>query len=632
MPPEKEEVVHDDDALPVTASVPTLVLPEHAPVPAGHDDDDKMVLIRLDAAEESLFETLIKAANAFEEGTITLPNQIPHHIHIRVAGGWVRDKLLQKHTHDVDIAIDSISGVEFATLVQLYLQQQEQTCAATTTTTTTTGNVVSHSSRIGVIAANPSQSKHLETATMMVADIEVDFCNLRSQEIYESHSRIPTTLLFGTPREDAMRRDFTVNALFFNLRTLSVEDFTGRGLRDLQLGILETPLDPHTTFHDDPLRVLRAIRFAVRYNMTFHPQLEQACKCSQVHETLRVKVSRERVGKELEACLSGKSAKPQQALETIASLGLADSIFCLPPSNNSKNKNRTHVLQGSILGHVWIEQNATQLISMGWQEAGRIMHLLPPVLEAYNLQVKTSSSTILLSTQLDLRLVHLGTFLSPFRLLHYREKPGRSSKDVLAVTYMIRESIKFKNKDTNGITTIMETVDAMKEFLTYAAASSASSSAAGITRLDVGLLLRKTKELWVTCLLVATVLNSHETGQLQIDAFHSFFHTIVVNYQLDECWNMRPLLNGKQVIESLQLPQGPLVQTYLEEQMRWMLVNPNGTREECEQFLQQRRHEETTMEQQRQPASTPLPVDTVPRHVSKKMTLESSNGRRTSFP
>jgi tRNA nucleotidyltransferase (CCA-adding enzyme) len=566
-----------DDVVP-SASVPTLVLPENAPFINRNDTD--VVIIRLDSAEESLFETLIKAANAFEQGTITLPNQYPHHINIRVAGGWVRDKLLQKHTHDVDIAIDSISGVDFATIVQLYLKQQALDVH-----------------RMGVIAANPSQSKHLETATMIVADMEVDFCNLRSQEIYESHSRIPTTS-FGTPLEDAQRRDFTVNALYFNLRTHQVEDWTKRGLRDLKSNILETPLDPNTTFHDDPLRVLRAIRFAVRYDMKFHPQLEEACKCAQVHETLRVKVSRERVGKELEACLSGKSAKPQQALETIASLGLADSVFCLPLA----------ALQGSILGHAWMEQNETQLVTMGWQEAGRIIHLLPPVLQAY-LQVKSN-----ISTQLDLRLVHLGTFLSPFRHLHYKEKPGRASKDLLAVAYMVRESIKFKNKDTNGITTIMESVDTMREFLTCAAPA--------ITRLDVGLLLRKAKELWVTCLLVATVLHSHETGKLQIEAFLLLYRTIAVDLQLDECWNMHPLLNGRQVIESLQLPQGPLVHKYLEEQMRWMLANPNGTRDECEQFLLRRYQEET----ERQVA-----VDTVP-HVSKKMTVESNNGGRTSFP
>ena len=286
-------------------------------------------------------------------------NHSPHVIDIRVAGGWVRDKLLGRHTHDVDIAIDSVSGVEFATIVQSYLQQ--------------TSPEEVH--RMGVIAANPSQSKHLETATMRVYTIDVDFCNLRSQEVYEAHSRIPTTQ-FGTPLEDAQRRDFTINALFFNLRTHQVEDWTGRGLINLKQGLLVTPLCPTTTFHDDPLRVLRAIRFAVRYNMKLDDALEEACRDAQVHETLHVKISRERVGKELEAMLSGKSAKPQEALETIGRLGLADSVFCLPDESDGP-------IQGRILGQAWNEKDATRLEAMGWDEACQCIPLLPPVLEAF---------------------------------------------------------------------------------------------------------------------------------------------------------------------------------------------------------------------------------------------------------
>eukprot|EP00544_Gedaniella_sp_CCMP2646_P014698 CAMPEP_0202502358 /NCGR_PEP_ID=MMETSP1361-20130828/38751_1 /ASSEMBLY_ACC=CAM_ASM_000849 /TAXON_ID=210615 /ORGANISM="Staurosira complex sp., Strain CCMP2646" /LENGTH=169 /DNA_ID=CAMNT_0049135361 /DNA_START=183 /DNA_END=688 /DNA_ORIENTATION=- len=156
-----------------SASVPTTVLSEHTASPSPQSNSNDSVVIRLDAEEERLFSTLVQAANAFSQGTIPLSNHSPHVIDIRVAGGWVRDKLLGRHTHDVDIAIDSVSGVEFATIVQSYLQQ--------------TSPEEVH--RMGVIAANPSQSKHLETATMRVYTIDVDFCNLRSQEVYEAHSR-----------------------------------------------------------------------------------------------------------------------------------------------------------------------------------------------------------------------------------------------------------------------------------------------------------------------------------------------------------------------------------------------------------------------------------------------------------
>lgn len=79
---------------------------------------------------------------------------------------------------------------------------------------------------------------------------------------------------FGTPLSDAERRDLTINSLFYNLHTGQVEDHTARGLLDIGLlttstgepsqKLIRTPLDPFQTFRDDPLRVIRAVRFASR--------------------------------------------------------------------------------------------------------------------------------------------------------------------------------------------------------------------------------------------------------------------------------------------------------------------------------------------------------------------------------
>jgi tRNA nucleotidyltransferase (CCA-adding enzyme) len=97
--------------------------------------------------------------------------------------------------------------------------------------------------RIGVIAANPDQSKHLETATFRLHGHDIDVNNLRS-EIYSNSSRIPTTvrrydlrqadrflIVFyqevGTALQDASRRDFTINSMFYNINTDEIEDLTG---------------------------------------------------------------------------------------------------------------------------------------------------------------------------------------------------------------------------------------------------------------------------------------------------------------------------------------------------------------------------------------------------------------------
>jgi tRNA nucleotidyltransferase (CCA-adding enzyme) len=105
--------------------------------------------------------------------------------------------------------------------------------------------------------------------------LDLDFVNLRSEE-YADDSRIPESMRFGTPREDAGRRDLTINSLFYNLHTEDVEDWTGHGLQDIKNGIIRTPLDPIMTFKDDPLRVLRAVRFAARLNFQMTPEVKAA--------------------------------------------------------------------------------------------------------------------------------------------------------------------------------------------------------------------------------------------------------------------------------------------------------------------------------------------------------------------
>jgi tRNA nucleotidyltransferase (CCA-adding enzyme) len=85
-------------------------------------------------------------------------------------------------------------------------------------------------------------------------------------------------MTFGTAEEDSLRRDLTINALFYNINTGEVEDFTNRGIQDLKSGIIRTPLDPEQTFKDDPLRVLRVFRFAARYNFECENEMVEAIK------------------------------------------------------------------------------------------------------------------------------------------------------------------------------------------------------------------------------------------------------------------------------------------------------------------------------------------------------------------
>ncbi len=229
---------------------------------------------------------------------------------LRVAGGWVRDKLLGLESNDIDIALDTMMGREFAERVNAYLAA-------------TGGDVAG----VGVIAANPEQSKHLETATMRVHGVWLDLVHLRS-ESYAEGSRIPTAVGFGTPAQDALRRDLTVNALFYNLDARSVEDWTGQGVADLRARVARTPAPPRETLLDDPLRALRAVRLAARLGLRLDAALEGAAAGDDVRAALAQKVSRERVGVELVGMLAGPA--PCDALRTLCRLGLAPAVFALP--------------------------------------------------------------------------------------------------------------------------------------------------------------------------------------------------------------------------------------------------------------------------------------------------------------
>lgn len=226
---------------------------------------------------------------------------------LRVAGGWVRDKLLGNDCNDLDIAIDRMAGEPFASALWSYLQ---------------TAHI--QSSAYGVIQSNPDRSKHLETATLRILGRSIDFVNLRAEQ-YAQHSRIPSTVTFGTPLEDARRRDCTINALFYNLHNRQIEDWTGWGLEDLRFGIIRTPLCPRVTLLDDPLRLLRAIRFATRFGYRMVPGLHAAIQDPVVHDAFAAKVSRERVGIEMEKIIKGPCGFT--GLELLASLNCFHLVY-----------------------------------------------------------------------------------------------------------------------------------------------------------------------------------------------------------------------------------------------------------------------------------------------------------------
>ena len=180
-----------------------------------------------------------------------------------VIGGYVRDCFLQRPNKDIDIVVEG-SGIELAQEVAAQIEKQEcyrakQSCYTENSDEKPRPHKV-----------NVSVFKNFGTAMLRYHGVEVEFVGAR-KESYRRDSRKPI-VEDGTLREDQLRRDFTINAMAFSLQK---EDFGALvdpfgGIRDLADGVIRTPLDPDTTYSDDPLRMIRAIRFATKLSTPEH--------------------------------------------------------------------------------------------------------------------------------------------------------------------------------------------------------------------------------------------------------------------------------------------------------------------------------------------------------------------------
>lgn len=199
-------------------------------------------------------------------------------------------------------------------------------------------------------------SKHLETATIRVEGQMIDLVNLRS-ETYTEDSRVPT-IEFGSPSEDAYRRDLTINSMFYNINEEKIEDWTERGISDLRSNLIRTPLEPLQTFLDDPLRVLRTIRFANRFEFEIVPEIFAAAKNPQVRDFVLNKVSFERYGIELDKMFQGN--RPETSAAQLHDFELLQLLYKIPPESdelqnealvNNLINQATNLAQ--VLGHLF---------------------------------------------------------------------------------------------------------------------------------------------------------------------------------------------------------------------------------------------------------------------------------------
>ncbi|HEX3383878.1 MAG TPA: HD domain-containing protein [Mucilaginibacter sp.] len=210
-----------------------------------------------------------------------------------VIGGFVRDLLLNRLSKDIDIVVIG-NGIRFAENVAKKLRV-----------------------KLAVF-------KNFGTAQLKYRDIEVEFVGAR-KESYRSDSRKPI-VEDGTLEDDQKRRDFTINALALALHPDQFGELLDPfgGVADLERKLIRTPLNPVETFSDDPLRMLRAVRFASQLNFIIDSLALEAIKSNVGRMSI---ISQERITEELNKIVL--SPKPSLGFKYLFDTGLLKKIFPL---------------------------------------------------------------------------------------------------------------------------------------------------------------------------------------------------------------------------------------------------------------------------------------------------------------
>jgi len=503
-------------------------------------------------------------------------------------GGWTRDKLLGVQSNDIDIMLSNTSGENFAKLLTNHIGAKE-----------------AHT-----IKGNPEKSKHITTSKAYIplssgTIQEVDFAQARS-EVYNDNSRIPD-IKPATPQEDAHRRDLTINSIFYNIITNKIEDFTGKGIKDLISNTIRTPLESTKTFSDDPLRVFRVIRFAAKYNGQIDEETYNAMRDPNIRNEIKSKVSKERIGQEFVKML--KNPNPDKSIQILKDTGLLEDIIMESVKGT--------VYEGKLAEFDIDQNNPNHKLSL-W---GHTMSVVSHVLEKYQDAEPEKRATMILAALMhDIGKTYKEIWADSKSHIGHRSYHGHEDESA-KISELILKYLKIEPY-------IQQVSGLSQQHMRPHQLQREEGGARSLRRF-----VRQIGELslnWLDVFNLA-VADAYSKDIIKDPRVISEYQDLERKLQeavssISSAPNkteIKPILNGNEIMNILNIKPGPQMKSILEFVKELKDENPNITKEEAEVILKNKYNQANQIKEasveKKEPAST------CPKHLLDKRLEEINN-------
>ena len=450
----------------------------------------------------------------------------------RVAGGWVRDKILGNENEDIDITLDNITGQEYLKYLESEISKTEE-------------------NTIKIIKNSNEKSSHLQTATINIFGKDIDIVNLR-KEVYAQNSRVPE-ISRGTPEEDAFRRDITINCLFYNINKNCIEDFTQKGLYDLKNGLINTPKDSKISFNEDPLRILRIIRFATRFRFKLSENILDNLMITQEFKNI---LSIQRIEKEFSKMLENNFY--------YASIYLLYKYKYLEYFLNVEEYKK---INNSIDNNSLLNSSMNSILIKSYIDKKDI----------FNEKDKDNKQ--------KLKALNYACLLLPYKKFEFKEKNKSItlSKELCTKKFMLPKS------EINDINTLIEAETELTNKMN-------NKDEDIFTRINIGLYLMKYKYNNIISIIKLCIceeylnnLNNDEKVIEEIDLYkincinNKYMKIVeyIKNEKMENIENTKPLLDGKQIKQMFNIKNGKDIKKFIDILIKEQINNPKITKEEC---------------------------------------------------